>query len=213
MSEYHKIETLYERDLATFKVRAGVFKNPTYTLLKEWEFTEKIDGTNIRAIWTPALASTDGGRGASLIFGGKTDNAQIPADLYKWLYENITVPKLQCVFPDVPAVLYGEGYGAGIQKGGGYSSTKKFILFDVFVDGKWWLNDANMRDVAAKLGIDAVPYIGKMSLEDATEFARKGFVSAIGSGVQAEGIVGRPAETLFDKRGNRLIVKLKQKDF
>jgi hypothetical protein len=46
--EYHKIETLYERDPETFKVRVGEFKNRTYTLLKRWRWTEKIDGTNIR---------------------------------------------------------------------------------------------------------------------------------------------------------------------
>lgn len=33
MSEYHKIETLYERDLQTFRVKPGVFKNRTYSLL------------------------------------------------------------------------------------------------------------------------------------------------------------------------------------
>ena len=211
LSEYHKIETLYERDEATFKVKPGVFKNPTYTLLKEWEFTEKVNGTNIRCIWTPAT----GGASGKIVFGGKTDNAQIHADLVKWLFENVTVEKLQVVFPDVPAVLYGEGYGAGIHKGGNYSPTKKIILFDVLVDGKWWLNDTNMRDVAAKLGLDAVPYIGKMTLEDATELVRKGFKSrcAVVNGTDAEGIVGRPQETLFDKKGHRLIVKLKTKDF
>jgi hypothetical protein len=36
MSEYGKIETLYERDLSTFKVRVGELKNRTYGLLKTW---------------------------------------------------------------------------------------------------------------------------------------------------------------------------------
>jgi len=31
MSEYHKIETLYERDINTFKVKPGEFKNRTYS--------------------------------------------------------------------------------------------------------------------------------------------------------------------------------------
>lgn len=215
--EYHKIETLYERDEKTFKVKPGVFKNPTYTLLKEWEFTEKIDGTNIRCIWEHAI---DGGvdapgRPPSLRFGGKSDNAQIHADLVKWLYENVTIEKMQSIFPGVDAVIYGEGYGAGIQKGGGYSPTKKLIVFDVLVDGQWWLNDENMRDVAIKLGLDAVPYIGKMTLEAATELVRVGFPSriAVVASTQAEGVVGRPQETLFDKKGHRLIVKLKTKDF
>lgn len=206
--EYHKIETLYERDEKTFKVKPGIFKNRTYTLLKSWCFTEKVDGTNIRCIW-------EDGR---LSFGGKTDNAQIHADLIKWLYENINPDTLRIVFPDTDVVLYGEGYGAGIQKAGGlYSPTKKFILFDVLVGGKWWLSQENVNDVGVKMGLDVVPYLGEMTLEQATEMVRDGFRSRLKSvtGEQgfAEGIVGRPAETLFDKRGHRLIVKLKTKDF
>ena len=38
------------------------------------------------------------------------------------------------VFPDGAAVLYGEGYGAKIQKGGGnYRADQDFVLFDVRV--------------------------------------------------------------------------------
>ncbi len=85
MSEYHKIETLYERDEKTFKVRVGELKNRTYSLLKTWHWTEKIDGTNIRCIW----------KDGKLSFGGKTDNAQIHADLVKWLYENVTPEKVR----------------------------------------------------------------------------------------------------------------------
>ncbi len=211
MSEYHKIETLYERDLKTHRlVQPLILKNPTYSLLKEWDFTEKIDGTNIRCIWECAIE----GRAESLRFGGKSDNAQMHAELIAWLQTNVTAEKMRAVFPEVDAVIYGEGYGAGIQKGGGYSPTKKLIVFDVLVGGRWWLNDANMRDVASKLGLDAVPFIGTMSLEDATEKVKVGFKSALGDGsMNAEGIVGRPRETLFDKKMARLIVKLKTKDF
>jgi len=214
MSEYHKIETLYERDEKTFKVKVGQFKNRTYTLLKTWHWTEKVDGTNIRIIWDPSQKFPDSAKPA-LTFGGKSDNAQMHADLVKWLYENVTDAKMREVFPDVSAVVYGEGYGAGIQKGGDYSPVKKVIVFDVLVDGKWWLNDEGMRDVAAKLSLDAVPSFGEMTLENATELVRQGFKSkcAVVNSRDAEGLVGRPLETLFDKKGARLIVKLKTKDF
>ena len=81
--------------------------------------------------------------------------------------------------------------------------------------GKWWLSDENMRDVAAKLGLDAVPYLGEMTLEEATVKIRTGFNSLVGAEPlhPAEGMVGRPVEPLFDKKGSRLIVKLKTKDF
>ena len=213
MSEYHKIETLYERDERTFKVKPGLLKNPTYNLLKSWQWTEKIDGTNIRCIWKPEIAEDSTGS-TSLHFGGKTDNAQIHSELVAWLYANVSTGKLREVFPGIDAVIYGEGYGAGIQKGGLYSPTKKLIVFDVLVGGKWWLSWENVCDVASKLGLDTVPFVGEMSLEDATELVRTGFSSRLNGGqMRAEGLVGRPAETLFDKKGARLITKLKTKDF
>lgn len=206
MSEYPKIETLYERDEKTFKVKPGVFKNRTYTLIKEWHFTEKIDGTNVRCIWDCVAGK--------LTFGGRSDNVQMHADLVRYLYENLPVENVRKVFPDLSAVIYGEGYGAGIQKGGDYSDKKKFIVFDVLVDGKWWLNWEAVCDVAQKLGLDVVPEVGTMTLEAATELVRAGFPSKLNGGkARAEGIVGRTLEPLFDKKGARLIVKLKTKDF
>jgi ATP-dependent RNA circularization protein (DNA/RNA ligase family) len=208
-TEYHKIETLYERDLTTFKVKPGVFKNRVYELLKYWHWTEKIDGTNMRVIWDHTAGT--------VTFGGRTDNAQIHADLLNLLKEQFTVENLKFVFPDYDAVLYGEGYGAGIQKGGGdyrADPNKSFILFDVLVDGKWWLSHENVEDIANKFGIDVVPSFGYMTIEAATAFVQGGFKSRLNGGKKdAEGLVGRPTEALFDKKGHRLIVKLKTQDF
>jgi hypothetical protein len=201
--EFPKIETLYERDEQTFKVRPGVLRNTAYGLINRWQFTEKIDGTNIRCMW----------RDGTVTFGGRTDNAQIHADLVKHLYETVSPKRLDEVFHDTPVILYGEGYGAGIQKGGSYSPTKRFILFDVLVADKWWLNWHNTCDVADRLRLDVVPMIGEDSLENMTDFVRGGFPSKLGEHPSAEGVVGRTAEPLFDKHGNRLIVKLKTKDF
>ena len=212
MSEYRKIETLYERD-EHFKIGPDLVLRDRDYDTQDGSWTEKGDG-QISGIW----------QGGELSFGGKTDDASIPADLVKWLYENVTPEKLAACFPDGGnVVIYGEGYGAGIHRGGLYGPTKKLIVFDVFVIdtdiehtrmGGWWLSDENMRDVAGKLGLDAVPYLGEMTIEDATDKVRAGFRSYLNGGMaQAEGMVGRPIETLFDKKGHRLIVKLKTKDF
>lgn len=214
MTEYHKIETLYERDERTHKLKQPlVLKNRVYGCVNPWVFTEKVDGTNIRCVWD--------GREGTLNFGGRTDAAQLHADLVKYLYATVTAQKCQDVFPDaLGVVLYGEGYGAGIQKGGGdYRQDKALILFDVLVTDQigngWWLSDENVRDVADKLGLDVVPMFGEMTLAEATEMVRAGVTSrcAVNSSKSAEGLVGRPVEALFDKKGHRLIVKLKTKDF
>jgi len=207
--EYQKIETLFERDEKTHKVFPDKLRNPVFGIIKTWQFTEKIDGTNIRAMWD----------GQKLVFGGRTDNASLPAKLTQWLIENVKAEKFNEVFKESPAILYGEGYGAGIQKGGGlYNPQQQFILFDVLVDGKWWLNWENICDVANKFGLRAVPFIGNMLLEDGVQMVKAGYDSILakeiaGETVRAEGVVGRTVETLFDKKGHRLLIKLKTKDF
>lgn len=207
--EYPKIETLFDRDEKTHKVYPDKLRNPVFGLIKTWQFTEKIDGTNIRCIWS----------GDTFSFAGRTEKASLPAKLIQWLLRNLSNEVAQEVFGNSPAILYGEGYGAGIQKGGGaYNREQQFVLFDVLVEDKWWLNWENTRDVARKFGLRTVPYIGEMSLEDGVQMVRLGFDSILakeitGETVKAEGIVGRTSEPLFDKKGNRLIIKLKTRDF
>lgn len=202
--EYPKIETLFERDKKTHKV-TDVLRSPVFGLLKAWHWTEKIDGTNIRIMWNP---ETD-----TVTFGGRTDNAQLPAPLVAWLNEYISKNRLRTSFSYAPVILYGEGYGRGIQKAGAaYSDTQAFVLFDVLVAGKWWLAWQNVLDVAAKQGLRTVPEIGMLSLDEAIERVKIGFPSKIGV-APAEGLVGKPTEPLFDNRGHRLVVKIKTRDF
>lgn len=207
MKEYHKIQTVYKRDPDNkFKTLLdGQFALPEFGYLSgnRWVFTEKIDGTNIRVMFDSGVVR----------FGGKTDNAQIPAFLIEKLQDHFTVDKMTAAFPDGGACLYGEGYGARIQKGGGnyIPDGVDFILFDVRV-GEWWLQRGSVEDVAAKLGIGIVPIIGTGTLSDAVNLAREGFPSRIGSQT-AEGLVMRPEVELMTRSGHRVITKIKHKDF
>lgn len=206
--EYHKIDTLFERDSKSFVVNPGQLKSSVLGTIREWDVTEKIDGTNIRVM----LSAT-----GDVTFGGRTDAAQIPADLVQYLMRTFSADALKAALwidetqPDV--VLYGEGYGPGIQKGGGlYRADKAFILFDVLVGGKWWLDRSSVADIADNLQILAVPYLGRMTLDEIVAAVREPFPSRLGTAI-AEGVVARPIETLFDKRMKRIIIKLKTKDF
>lgn len=207
-AEYHKIETLFERDKATFVVDPLKLKSPVLATIREWDVTEKIDGTNIRVM----LSET-----GEVSFGGRTNAAQIPGDLVQYLVRTFQQDKLKAAMwidgTPVEVVLYGEGYGPGIQKGGGlYRADKSFILFDVLVGAKWWLDREAVNDIAAKLGIDTVPYLGRWTLDQIVDGVRNPFPSQLGTAM-SEGVVARPIETLFDKRMERVIIKLKTKDF
>ena len=203
MEEYHKIETLLNRDKTTFGVIEGEWRLPEFEYLKDnqWEFTEKVDGTNIRVMWN----------GQALLWGGKTDNAQIPTFLLSRLQELFPPTKFVGIFPD-PICLYGEGYGAKIQKGGGNykSDGVDFILFDVKI-GPWWLQDEDVQDIAEKMGIDRVPIHGVGPLESAIKVTRDGKESFFGDFIM-EGFVLRPCVDLWNRMGQRVITKIKHKD-
>jgi hypothetical protein len=235
-TEYAKIESLFERYLDIPKSdplyhkfkEPLVFKNPLYEAIALWEWTEKIDGMNIRIIHTPQDYSDphDPYPAPPVEFRGRTDAAKLDGykPLLKYLNDKFTPEIMSAVFSG-PAVLYGEGYGTGIQKVGnhyfeGEKDRQEFILFDVFVPdpnnpfGGWWLNRKSILGIATRLDIHAVPGFGKMTLIETAKFVRAGFKSILrGSHLFAEGLVGRTVETLFDKRGNRLITKLKTSDF
>ncbi len=216
MREYHKIETCYKRNPENLKrLIEGDWANPAFGYLanNKWVFTEKVDGTNIRVI-VPKDSRP-------VYFGGKTETAQIPAKLVTKLQERFLGiemdVKLFEMFPS-GACLYGEGHGAGIQKGGGnYKNHQDFVLFDVLVEDpennrQWWLERHNIEDVAQKLGLDVVPIIGSGALHDMVEMAKTGFRSNWGD-FTAEGIVARPEVELKDRAGKRIITKIKHKDF
>ena len=111
--------------------------------------------------------------------------------------------------------LFGEGYGAGIQKGGAYRSDKGFILFDVKI-GKTWLGYDDARAIGIELGLDVVPLYTVGTIREAVYIVQpdSGWGSKIAIEPEAfEGLVGVPKVPLFDKRHNRIIVKVKRKDF
>ena len=209
--QYHKIETVFKRDPAT-KFRTllmGQYATPEFAYLadNEWEFTEKVDGTNIRV-------SVDKGR---MVIQGRTDNASIPTFLLTSIVftEIITAERILSLFdgPLGDFCLYGEGYGAKIQKGGcNYKSDGvSFVLFDVKVDG-WWLKREDVEGIAAKLGIATVPFIGEGNLTSMVHLAENGFNSCWGD-FAAEGIVARPKIELKARSGKRIITKIKTRDF
>ena len=206
MYEYPKINTVFKRDLLG-KLILGDYSLPEFEYLANnaWDWTEKIDGTNIRVVWN----------GKSPIFKGKTDRAQIPEFLYTRLVQ-IFIPQIDTfkeIFnTTVDVCLYGEGYGKRIQRGGGnYRQDQSFVLFDIKI-GHWWLQRKDVEIIGKNLGLDVVPIIGKGTLRDMVDTVQRGLNSKWGD-FKAEGIVARPIVELRTRSGDRIITKLKNKDF
>ena len=200
MDKYHKIYGPYKRDNKTHKVKQFHWTRSVFGCLADanWTWTEKVDGTNIRVMFT------DG----AIKFGGRTDRAQLPPLLLERLGERFTDPY---ALPD-GTCLYGEGYGPKIQKGGGnYRADQDFVLFDVNISGQW-VNREMVEGIAKGNGLDIVPIVGSGSLYQAMDLVEEYQKSTWGD-FQAEGVICKPAVEVMTSRGRRVICKIKARDY
>jgi hypothetical protein len=215
MEKYHKIQSVFKRYITNVPegVKKGSFIEGEYTCYEfeylknnTWIGTEKIDGTNIRINWD----------GRTFQISGKSDNSQIPKPLEEKLQEIIKnqIPRTHSIFAE-PFTLYGEGYGNKIQKdGAGYiKDGVDFILFDIKI-GKWWLKREDVTSIGREIGLRTVPVIFIGTLGEAMRFVREGFLSRITLHPRsAEGLVLVPMYGLLDRNSNRIITKMKTKDW
>ena len=219
---YVKINTLWKRNMEKGenkgKIIEGEYSRPEFKNIKLWRTSEKIHGCNTKIIYTSGKYPlyTD-----KVKFGGKTDDAQIPSNLLKYLQQTFTVEKIEKALMfkgELPkkAVLYFEGYGPKIQKGGGrYRDDASVILFDAYIDG-WWLDQDNVTDIANKLGIDRVPELGIMTEDEIIDLVKnKQPISKISKDITyvAEGIVARSYPLMLFRDGTPIMFKLKVVDF
>lgn len=219
MTEYPHIRGVWKRQSEKpHELLIGEWACPEFEALKDnvWHWTEKVDGTNVRVLW-------DGNR---VLFGGKTDRAQMPAVLVKALTEQFGGPANEQMFEQVfnrsktEVCLYGEGYGAGIQKGGRYRDTVGFILFDVKIGNKW-LSPEDVQGISIALDCDTVPEVFKgQTLSQTEAFVRTVVLSdgelpsaVSASESPAEGVVGRAPCGMRNQYGERILVKIKAADF
>jgi hypothetical protein len=203
--EYPKIQSIFKRDENTHNFIDGDFSLPEFEYLKDnfWVWTEKIDGINMQVDWD----------GKTVRIGGRTDNAQIPTSLCYKLQEMFTIEKFTRLYSDTSMRLYGEGYGAKIRGGGRYIlDGVGFILIDVLIDG-WWLKRESIEDIANKLDIDVVPTIGGGTLMDAVDLIKSCRLKSKWGDFLAEGLVLKPKVELKTRGGDRVITKIKHKDY
>lgn len=208
---YPKIHSIWKRD-ERGQIMPGTWARDEFEFLAErpWLWTEKVDGTNIRIGWRPMHEDVSP---VPSWIRGRSDNAQIPPKLLAVLVDLWHTLPWAATFADADESevwLYGEGYGAGIQKGGQYRPDPGFVLFDVKV-GPWWLRRADVVTVGADLGVDVVPLVAECPIAEAVEIVRGGFKSEW-PGAAPEGLVGRPAVDLWNRQGQRVTTKLKARD-
>lgn len=230
-NDYQKINTLFLRDENNIII-PDRFTCAEFEYLKDnkWECTEKIDGTNIHIDVLLERFKEENGtvrEEFTVSYNGRTSKAQIPAHLHSKLCEIFDKVDFGTIFHDaiqstrdndealLVISIYGEGYGAKIQKGGNYIKDDcGFILFDVRVN-HWWLDRRACEAIADQMNVPIVPLIGYMTIPEAIEYVKAGFKSTIAENkdYDAEGLVLKTPYGLQFRNGNRIITKIKTEDF
>ena len=241
MQYFDKINTAFKRDMdkesKTYNcIIPTELTTPEFELLRKynvkWEATEKVDGecTSIHLI--PGLPL--GKETYQVEVHGKTDKANMRPEEVELLKKIGDRDKLirafscerpapeygegatDVVLPETECIIFGETYGKGMQAPGGRycKDHLKFICFDIKIGYTWLKRDA-VENICSKLGIDVVPYLGEMTLDEAIEKVQKGFTSQVSEDptLIAEGIVLRAPLGILDRMGRRIITKVKYKDF
>lgn len=211
-TEYPKIPGPFRRDPKT-NLLTDEWSSKELELLgplQIWNFTEKVDGTNVRIIW-------DGYR---ISWQGRTDRATFSADQTAALEKIFGTPERETLFEqsfgDKPAIIYGELYGPGIQSGGVYRNDITFVGFDAYIGGMWLMTFTTAA-LLEDLGLESAPILlSGASIYEAIELVSKGLPSLVaeaGKSATSEGLVGTLSLGMLNRRGERISVKVKHVDF
>jgi hypothetical protein len=143
----------------------------------------------------------------------------LPAHLYKYLTQTFTPGLKELLFKLIPSatkiVLFGEGYGPKIQKGGGnYRDDVGFILFDCWA-GSRWSTRQELKELAVLLNLPTPYDYGLMTEEEIIELVKSkpNSLTAVRP-MTIEGVICRSEPLMIANLDNRPIMwKLKCKEF
>lgn len=226
---YDKILAPFARDTAKSKyVDIVKFSRPEFEMLAnvKWNWTLKIDGSNVNVIWDGERAS----------YVGHTEKTQFNERTKKFLDETFCTPEAETVFEDLygkqPVKISMELVSKDMNQNYGYFDGAVFV-FDIFngSTGKVWTSEETLNAFVSKFegsNVLVAPFIGYMSIWDAVDVARayeaiwnrhpekwseERIVKNPLGPYMIEGLVGRLPYELFNNNGDRVITKVKCKDY
>lgn len=233
---YEKIYAPFGRDSSKSEyVNTSKWSKPEFEFLQnnEWIWTQKIDGSNLNIIW-------DGER---VSYKGHTDKTQWNERSKNYIESVFCTTEAETVFEQLygeqPVIVSMEIVSKDFNQNYGHLDGH-FYVYDVRngVTGKYWDRKAVEDFVQAfdpeYKEIEAVQIIFKGTIKEAIEwvkiareynenFERKSvYISNIVGFVDVknplgkypiEGLVGRPLVEIYNSKGERIITKVKCKDY
>ena len=240
--KYPKIYTLFEREKEGKKRLVTPIINKDYSIqalsyVNKIIVEEKIDGTNAQ-LEVCYYHYIDGER---VDFRYFSRNNQINNDpntedimwirstinkvvnlkkIKTWYFKNFVEGKTSDNFPVIK--IYGEVYGEKIQ-GNKYlpKGERNFIVFDIKINNNW-LSVKDRNEICNNLGLKVVPKFCELdrfpTFEECYDLLFKTYPKSIiakenGRDEFLEGFILRPQISLYTHNFNRVIGKIKRKDF
>lgn len=180
------------------------YRTPLLAYLAElpWVYTRKVDGENIRVKWD----------GEQALWNGKSNNFQCSAEFTDYMNNTFIEEIFEEKFGrDKTVILFGEKMGSKTQGNELNLKEDTFVLFDVNINGTW-LSGVNVVEVAGYFGI---PSVYRFMLHGQVPTPLRELIEKCANGdfKDWEGIVAKPCEECQDQKGNRIIVKIKNRDY
>lgn len=189
------------------------YREPLVALLadKEWVFRRKIDGANIRIQWD----------GEQALWNGKTDKFVCGSELTEYMNSTFIEEIFEEKFGrDVKVVIFGEHMGPKVQGNELKLDKDEVIIYDVNINGFWQPRE-NVREIASYFGgrtcYDVMSRPNELTPEDVSgyRFTLEGLINVTSAGFfnNWEGVVATPTVECRNQKNERIIVKVKVKDY
>lgn len=230
MKDYPKINSIFKRGSDKSFI-VGDYSTPEIEYLRHctWVGTEKINGRNICIGWFPENPD-------QIAVMGRNDKAKdvsIPVGLLSLITRTFSGRKFKLFCEQMESMtnksyspeilIYGEGYGYHCA-----DDSEKYIVdfdhlnpdspdntgfrvFDIRIDG-WWLSYDNMTNVARSLGLNSVKIAGSGDLIWWLNAIGHFYLESDLAPVLMEGVVLKPKVEMHNRKGERIITKIKHKD-
>lgn len=170
-----------------------------------WQYKRKLDGANLRVRWD----------GEQALWNGKSNNFQCSSDLADYMNNTFIEEIFEEKFGrDKKVVLFGEHMGKKVQGNELGLDDDEFILYDVNIDG-YWLDGAAIKEIATYFGIHTCyDFMGEGELCEFTG-SLVNLIERVSKGEfkDWEGIVATPLVECRTQKGDRVIVKIKNRDY
>lgn len=204
----------YHKRILTSTCKPDTFREPLVALLadKEWVARRKLDGANIRIQWD----------GEQALWNGKTDKFVCGADLTNYMNNTFLEEIFEEKFGrDITVTIFGEHMGPKVQGNELDLDRDEVIIYDVNINGFWQPKD-NVKEIAGYFGCRTCydfmvvrNHEGSVTDEQDYRFTLNGIILLVASGhfKDWEGIVATPTVECRNQKGERMIVKVKTKDY